>query len=232
MEDGDTLVQVLHQGAADFLVVVADDVGHLGGVHAVEHAVQSQGGDVQCHQAVEGGVDGLEGQGHGHHYDQVHGQQQLAHRQPLEYQLEKPSGQVGAAGGGALLEHKAQGQAHEQAAEDTGQQRLHGLPVIQGGENVDEHRGDEHGVQRQHQQPPANELPAKDKQGDVEHDHRHTYGAGGDEVVVGGKAPHEAQRVDGGGEGDDQNGPQIFLYIHSFSLLQQRQLRLATVLFL
>ena len=222
VEDGHPPVQPPENGLRDLLVPVADDIGHLRLVHAVQHPVHDNGGDIQRHQPVQGGFQRAEHRRHRQDHRQIDAHQQLAHGQPRQLQLQQAGQQVGAAGGGPLLKHQPQGQPHEHPAEDGGQHGVHGLPVVEGGEHVDEHRRDEHGVQRRHQQPPADELPPQQEQGDVQPDHRHADGQGGDQVVddlgragdaaegdaVGGVAPHEAQGVGGRAQGDHQKGDQ------------------------
>src|SRR5699024_12753218 len=44
--DGDAPVHLAHNGVGDLMGLLADDVGHLGGVQAVEHHV----GDIGAHQ--------------------------------------------------------------------------------------------------------------------------------------------------------------------------------------
>lgn len=108
MEKGDAPVHIVNNGVGNLVVGVADDIGHLGVVHAVEHLIHDEGGDIQGHHAVEGAVDVAEGDGHRHNDQQIHRQKQPPHGQPGQLQLEQAGNEIGAAGGGALEKHHAQ----------------------------------------------------------------------------------------------------------------------------
>ncbi len=78
---------------------------------------------------------------------------------------EQAGNEIGAAGGGALEKHHAQGAAHDHASEDAPQNGLHRLKGVKHVENIDENGGDEHGVKGGHQQVPAQQLPPQQEQG-------------------------------------------------------------------
>ena len=235
MEKGDAPVHIVNNGVGNLVVGVADDIGHLGVVHAVEHLVHDEGGDIQGHHAVEGAVDVAEGDGHRHNDQQIHRQKQPPHGQPGQLQLEQAGNEIGAAGGGALEKHHAQGAAHDHAAEDAPQNGLHRLKGVDHVENVDENGGDEHGVKGGHQQVPAQQLPPQQEQGDVQDDDHGADGSPGEDVVddlahagdaaeadlVGLVAPVEAHGVHRRRQGDPQIGKDILLCdtIHSRYLL-------------
>ena len=95
------------------------------------------------HHAVEGAVDVAEGDGHRHNDQQIHRQKQPPHGQPGQLQLEQAGNEIGAAGGGALEKHHAQGAAHDHAAEDAPQNGSMAQKVWIMWRNVDENGGDE-----------------------------------------------------------------------------------------
>ena len=139
------------------------------------------------------------------------------------FSFSRRGGQIGAAGGGALLEDQTHGETHGQSAEDAGQQGVHGLPVMKG-QQIHKHGGDEHSVQRAYQQLAADKLPAQQKQGNIEHDDCDAHRDDGEQVMddlgkagqtaegngVGLVTPDKAQGVNGGAQGDDQKGDKLF----------------------
>ena len=224
MEDGDAPFQLVGQGVQHRLGLVCDDIGHLGGVQAIEHRVHDYGGDIQGHQAVQGGVQTVEHQGGGADHRQIQPQQQPAHGQPGQRQLQQPGQQVGAAGGSPLAQDDTQGDAQKQAAVDAGQQRLHGLKGVQTVQQVDEQGGHRHGVEGGHQQAASQQLPPQQEQRDVHTEYQHADGgkaqkgvdhlgyAGEPAVgdVVGGVAPVEGHRVNNAGQCNDEVTAQRF----------------------
>ena len=183
VEIGQAPVQLLVDGGGHLPGLAGDDIGHLGGVHPVDHAVHGDGGDVQGDDAVQGAVHAPEGEGHQHDHDQVHGQQQLAHREPGEGDLQQAGDQVRPPGGGPLAQDDAQGQPGDHAAEDRGQHGVHGREGEEIGEQVHQHGGGRHGVQGGDQQMSPQQPPPQQEQGDVGHQDDHTDGQGRDIVV-------------------------------------------------
>ena len=221
-EDGDAPVQLRTDGADDLLGSVADDIGHLGVVQAVEHPVDDQGGDIQGDQPVQGAaqaVEGQSGQGDDH---QVHRHDQGAHGQMAEAELQQPGDEIGAAGGGSLEEHHPKGQPDQRAAEDGGQHGVHGREGVTGGQQVHPQGGGGGGEEGGGQQLPPQQPPAQQEQGQVEGDDRTAHRDGGDDGMddlpqashpaqgdlVGNIAPVKAQSKDSGGQCDPQIGPE------------------------
>ena len=168
VENGDPTVDVVDDDPGNLPVLVADDIGHLGQIHAVEDAVHDDGGNIEGDQTVHGAVKILKHHGHGHNHHQVDGHEQLAHREPGHLQLEQAGNQIGPPGGGPLEENDTDGAPHGQSAENTGQHGFHGLEGIPRGQQVDEYRRDEHGIEGGHQQMTAQQPPAQQKEGDVQ----------------------------------------------------------------
>ena len=215
VQQGDAPVQ-LQQLLGDGLILLADDIGHLGGVGTVHHPVDEQRQDIQGHHAVHGPGHIPEAQGvpdgHGH----VQAQTEAADGQPLELQLQQPGGHLRAAGGGAFVQQQAAADARHDAAVDTGQNGVHGREGVDRGQHVDHQGADGGGIQGRDQQIPADLLPAQDEQGDVQHQGDGTHrqhrqkviddlGNAGEAAhgeVIGHEEPVEAQGIQGTGHGD------------------------------
>ena len=206
----------LQQLGGDGLVLLGDDVGHLRAVAAVDHPVHHLGDDEQRHHGVQRLGQVAEHRGVGDDHDGVDGQAQRADGQPREFQLQQPGRQLGAAGGGAVPQHQAAAEAHDDAAVDGRQHRLHGPERVQPGQQVDHAGADQRGVQRGVQPLAPHLFPAQDKQRQVQHHDHRTDGCLRDEKVddlghtgkaahaqvVGVKAPVEAHGVQRAGQGD------------------------------
>ena len=180
VEDGHPPAHANGDLSGNALILVADDIGHLGGVQTVQHHVGEVGGYEHGHCAIQGSFDVPEGRAHGGHHDQVQDQQYLAQGQPGQLQLHQPGGQVGAPGGGPLGKDDAQGQTDGHAAEH---RRQHGVPQglehVDGVEQIQPHRGQGHGEQRGQQQVSPKVLPPQEKQGQVHHKGERSDGQGG-----------------------------------------------------
>ena len=201
----------------DLLMFLADNVGHFGGVAAIDHLVHHGGADVQHGDAVQRLGQLAEGQGIGDDDHQVNGQAQLADGKLLHLQLDQPGRQLRAAGGGALPQHEAEGRAADNTAVYAGQHRLQRLKAVDGVDAVDHQRTDRHGVQRADQHVPSQQLQAQNEQRHVHHQRHHAHGEprekdvqhlghtgqSADGHMTGHAAPAEAQRVQRAAKGDD-----------------------------
>ena len=79
--------------------LVADDIGHLGVVQAVEHPVHDDGGDIQGHQPVQGAAQALEGQATQGDDHQVHAMSSVPMGSQAKLSFQQPGDEIGAAGG-------------------------------------------------------------------------------------------------------------------------------------
>ena len=208
----------------DLLRVVADDIGHLGGVRAVDDLVHQQRGDIERDDAVERAGHVAEDERVAERHEHVDHEAERADGDGLELELQQPRGQLRAAGGGALAQHHAEGDAADRTAVETREDGIHRLERMHRGERVDHDGADGRGVQGGKQQRLADLFPPEDKERDVHHQRQRTdrqlrqivvddlgdAGKAAHADVVGVEAPVKADRVEGAGGGDDPVARQDF----------------------
>ena len=206
----------LQQLPGDLVMTLADDIGHFGGVAAIDHLVHHRGADIQHGDAVKRLGQLAEGQRIGDDHHQVDHQAQLTDGQLLHLQLDQPCRQLRSAGGGTLPQHDAEAHAADQSAVYAGQHRLQRLKAVDGVDAVDHQGADGHGVQRTDQHALSQQLQAQDKQRDIHHQRHDAHrqrrkvyiqdlrdtGQSAHGHMAGHTAPAEAQRVQCAAEGD------------------------------
>ena len=199
-------------------MAVADDIGHLGGIGAVDHLVDGHGDQRQGDHAIQRTGQIPEDQGVRHRHQNVDGKTQGTDAEALQLQLQQPGRQLRTAGGGPLPQHDAAGDADDDAAVQTGQNGLHRLEGMHRRQTVDHQRADGRGIDGGEQEILADEPPAQHEQRHVEDNDDGADGQARQQVVddlpqtgeaahadvVGVKHPVEPHGIQGAGRRDDE----------------------------
>ena len=169
LQKRDTPVQVLQQHVRHGLPPVGDDIGHLGGIQAIEHGIHHPGSHEQPYCTVQRCLHAAEHHCRQRQHYKIWNQHQLPHGEPGHPQLQEPGHHIRAAGGGTLGEHDPQAQAHQCAAAQRCQHGIHGGKMVCRSDGVNGHRTDEHGKEGGSQQMKADVFPAREKQRNIQH---------------------------------------------------------------